>query len=167
MGRKTMESSLIYTVERTSDQDDTKGKVQRSMAVKPVNTPMVDLPAQGMPKGNLPRAPATLARTQSAADNLSEAALGQATREEAKLPAPSLEIEPVCTRPDAAMNPVKSDIPTANKPVRTDAGNSKMMPLGAAPAGTKARTVRGDDTGGVCLRHQHAHLQNIGGHLLV
>ena len=74
------------------------------MAVKPVLTPMVDLPAQGMPKGNLLRAPAaptlTLAGAQSAADNLSEAALGQATREEAKLPAPSLEIEPVCTRPD-------------------------------------------------------------------
>ena len=74
-------------------------------------------------KGNLPTAPAaptlTLAGTQSAADNPSEAALGQATREQAKLPAPSLEIEPVCTRPDAAMNPVKSDIPTANTPVRT------------------------------------------------
>ena len=171
MDRKTVESFLIYMVERTSDQDDTKGKVQRSMAVKPVHTPIVDLPAQGMTKGNLPTAPAaptlTLAGTQSAANNPSEDALGQATREEAKLPAPSLEIEPVCTRPDAAMNPVKSDIPTANKPVRTDAGNSKMMPLGAAPAGTKARTVRGDDTGGVCLRHQHAHLQNIGGHLLV
>jgi len=102
---------------------------------------MVDLPAQGMPKGNLPTAPAaptlTLAGTQAAADNPSEAALGQATREEAKLPAPSLEIEPVCTRPDAAMNPVKPDIPTANTPVRTDAGNGKMMPLGAAVAGTK------------------------------
>jgi len=58
MGRKTVESSLIYTVERTSDQDDTKGKAQRSMAVKPVHTPMVDLPAQGMPKENLPTAPA-------------------------------------------------------------------------------------------------------------
>ena len=108
------------------------------MAVKPVHTPMVDLPAQGMTKENLPTTPAapmlTLAGTQSAADNLSEAALGQATREEAKLPAPSLEIEPVCTRPDAAMNPVKSDIPTANTPVRTDAGNDKMMPLGAVVA---------------------------------
>ena len=137
MGRKTVESSLIYTVERTSDQDDTKGKVQRSMAVKPVHTPIVDLPAQGMTKGNLPTAPAaptlTLAGTQSAADNPSEDALGQATREEAKLPAPSLEID----RPDAAMNPVKSDIPTANTPVRTDASNDKMMPLGAAVAGTK------------------------------
>jgi len=58
MGRKTVESSLIYTVERTSDQDDTKGKAQRSMAVKPVHTPMVDLPAQGMPKETLPTAPA-------------------------------------------------------------------------------------------------------------
>ena len=89
MGRKTVESSLIYTVERISDQDDTKGKAQRSMAVKPVHTPMVDLPAQGMPKENLPKAPAaptlTLAGTQSAADNPSEAALGQATREEAKM----------------------------------------------------------------------------------
>ena len=54
------------------------------------------------------------------------------------MPAPSLAIEPVCTRPDAAMNPVKSDIPTANTPVRTDAGNGKMMPLGAAAAGAKA-----------------------------
>jgi len=111
------------------------------MAVKLVHTPRVDLPAQGMPKDNLPTAQAaptlTLARTQSAADDPSEAALGQATREEAKLPAPSLEIEPVCTRPDAAMNPVKSDIPTANTPVRTDAGNDKMMPLGAAVAGSK------------------------------
>jgi len=102
---------------------------------------MVDLPAQGMPKESLPTAPAalmlTLAGTQSAADNPSETALGQATREEAKLPAPSLEIVPVCTRPDAAMNPVKSDIPTANTPVRTDAGNDKMMTLGAAVAGTK------------------------------
>ena len=35
------------------------------------------------------------------------------------------------------MNPVKSDIPTANTPVRTDAANGKMMPLGAAVAGTK------------------------------
>jgi len=135
MGRKTVESSLIYTVERTSDQDDTKEKAQRSMAVKPVHTPMVDLPAQGMPKGNLPTAPAaptlTLAGTQAAADNPLEAALGQAIREEAKLPAPSLAIEPVCTRPDAAMNPVKSDIPTANTPVRTNAGNGKMMPLRA------------------------------------
>jgi len=141
MGRKTVESSLIYTVEHTSDQDDTKGKTQRSMAVKPVHTPMVDLPAQGMPKGNLPTAPAaptlTLAGTQDAADNPSEAALGQATREEAKLPAPSREIEPVCTRLDAAMNPVKSDIPTANTPVRTNAGNGRMMPLGAAVTGTK------------------------------
>ena len=130
MGRKTVESSLIYTVERTIDQDDTKGKAQR----KPVHTPMVDLPAQGMPKGNLPTSLAaptlTLAGTQAAADNPLEAALGQAIREEAKLPAPSLAIEPVCTRPDAAMNPVKSDIPTANTPVRTNAGNGKMMPLG-------------------------------------
>jgi len=47
MGRTTVESSLIYTVERTSDQDDTKGKAQRLMAVKPVHTPMIDLPAQG------------------------------------------------------------------------------------------------------------------------
>jgi len=73
MGRTTVESSLIYTVERTSDQDDTKGKAQRSTAVKPVHTPMVDLPAQGMPKENLPTAPAaptlTLAGTQSATDN--------------------------------------------------------------------------------------------------
>jgi len=137
MGRKTVESSLIYTVERTIDQDDTKGKAQR----KPVHTPMVDLPAQGMPKGNLPTSLAaptlTLAGTQAAADNPLEAALGQAIREEAKLPAPSLAIEPVCTRPDAAMNPVKSDIPTANTPVRTNAGNGKMMPLRAAVAGTK------------------------------
>ena len=91
------------------------------MPVKTVHTPMVDLPTQGIHKGNLPTAPAaptlTQAGTQAAADNLSEAALGQATREKAKLPAPSLEIEPVCTRPDAAMNPVKSDIPTANTPV--------------------------------------------------
>ena len=35
------------------------------------------------------------------------------------------------------MNPVKSDIPTANTPVRTNAGNGKMMPLRAAVAGTK------------------------------
>ena len=84
-----------------------------------------------MPKGNLPTGPAvptlTLAGTQSAADNPSEAVLGKATREEPKLSVPSLEIEPVCTRPDAAMNPVKSDIPTANTPVRTNAGNGKMM----------------------------------------
>ena len=79
----------------------------------------------------------TLAGTQAATDNPLEAALGQATKEEAKLPAPGLAIEPVCTRPDAAMNPVKPDIPTANTPVRTDAGNDKMMPLGAAVAGTK------------------------------
>ena len=50
MGIKTVESSLIYTVERKGDQDDTKGKAQRSMAVKLVHTPMVDLPTQGMPK---------------------------------------------------------------------------------------------------------------------
>ena len=84
------------------------------MAAKQVHTQMVDLPAQGLSKENLPTAPAaptlTLARTQSAADNPSEAALGQATREEAKMPAPSLEIEPVCTWPDAAMIPVKPDI---------------------------------------------------------
>ena len=73
----------------------------------------------------------------SAADNPLKAALGQATKEEAKLPAPGLATEPVCTRPDAAMNPVKPDIPTANTPVRTDAGNGKMMPLGAAAAGAK------------------------------
>jgi len=141
MGRKTVESSLIYTIERTSDQDDTKGKAQRSMDVKPVHTPMVDLPAQGIPKENLPTAPAApmliLAGTQSSADNPSEAALGQATREETKVPAPSLTIDPVCTRPDAATNPMKSDIPTANTPVRTDAGNDKMMPFGATVAGTK------------------------------
>jgi len=35
------------------------------------------------------------------------------------------------------MNPVKPDIPTANTPVRTDAGNCKLMPLGAAAAGAK------------------------------
>ena len=90
-------------VERTSDQDDTKGKEQRSMAVKPLHTPMVDLPAQGMTKGNLPATPATptltLTGTQAAADNPSEAALGQATREEAKLPALSLEIEPFAPGP--------------------------------------------------------------------
>jgi len=67
---------------------------------------MVDLSAQGISKGNLPTAPAaptlTLAGTQAAADNKSEAALGQSTREEAKLPAPSLAIEPVCTRPAVA-----------------------------------------------------------------
>jgi len=63
----------------------------------------VDLPAQGMLKGNLPTAPAaptlTLAGTQVAADNPSEDALGQATREEAKLPALSLEIEPFAPGP--------------------------------------------------------------------
>jgi len=136
-----VESSSIYTTERTSAQDDTKGKAQRSMAVKPVHTPMVDLPAQGMSKGNQPTAPVaptlTLAGTQAAADNPLKAALGQATREEAKLPAPSLTTEPVCTRPDAATNPVKSDKPTANALVRTDAGNGKMMPLRVAVAGAK------------------------------
>jgi len=141
ISRKTVEPSLIYKVVRTSDQDKTKGKAQRSMAVKPLHTPMVDLPAQGMPKGNLPTTPAaptlTLAGTQAAADNPLEAALGQATREEAKLPPPSLAIEPVCTRPNAAMNAVKSDIPTANTPVRPDASNGKMMPLRAAVPGTK------------------------------
>jgi len=35
------------------------------------------------------------------------------------------------------MNPVKSDTPTANTPVRTNAGNGKMMPLGAAVTGNK------------------------------
>jgi len=35
------------------------------------------------------------------------------------------------------MNPMKSDIPTANTPVHTDAVNGKMMPLGAVVAGTK------------------------------
>ena len=132
-----MESSLIYTVERTSAQDDTKGKAKRSVAVKPVHTPMVDLPTQGMSKGNLPTAPAAPTLTLAAAENPSEAALGQATREEAQLPALSLAIEPVCARPDAVMNPVKPDIPTANTPVRTDAGNGKLMPLGAAAAGAK------------------------------
>ena len=58
MCRKAVESSLIYTVERTSAQDDTKRKAQRSMSVKPVQTPIVELPAQGMSKGNLPTAPA-------------------------------------------------------------------------------------------------------------
>ena len=58
MCKKAVESSLIYMVERTSAQDDTKGKTQRSVAAKPVHTPMVDLPAQGMSKGNLPTAPA-------------------------------------------------------------------------------------------------------------
>ena len=54
--RKAVESSLIYTVERTNAHDDTKAKAQRSMAVKPVHTPMVDLPAQGMIKlQQLPR----------------------------------------------------------------------------------------------------------------
>jgi len=141
MCKKAVESSLIYMVERTSAQDDTKGKTQRSVAAKPVHTPTVDLPAQGMSKGNLPTAPAaptlTLARTQAATDNPLEAVLGQANREEAKLPAPSLAIEPVCTRPNATVNPVKPDIPTANTPVRSDAGNGKMMPLGAAAAGDK------------------------------
>ena len=79
MCKKAVESSLIYTVERTSAQDDTKGKAQRSVAVKPVHTPLVDLPAQGMSKGNLPTAPAapmlTLAGTQAATDNPLEAAL--------------------------------------------------------------------------------------------
>jgi len=101
------------------------------MTVKPVHTPMVDLPAQGMSKENQQTAPVaptlTLAGTQAAADNPLEAALRQATREEAKLPDPSLVIEPVCTGPDATMNPVKSDIPTANAPVRTDAGNGKLI----------------------------------------
>ena len=94
-----------------------------------------------MSKGNLPTAPVaptlTLAGTQAAADNPLEAALGQATREEAKLPAPGLAIEPVCTWPNTAMIPVKPNIPTANTPVRTNAGNGKIMPLGAAAAGAK------------------------------
>jgi len=117
------------------------GKTQFSVAAKLVHTQMVDLPAQGLSKENLPTAPAaptlTLAGTQAANDNLLEAALGQATREEAKLPAPGLAIEPVCTWPDAAMIPVKPGIPTANTPVRTNAGNGKMMPLGAGAAGAK------------------------------
>ena len=33
MCKNAVESSLIYTVERTSAQDDTKGKAQRSMTV--------------------------------------------------------------------------------------------------------------------------------------
>ena len=137
MCKKAVESSRICTVERTSAQDDTKGKAKRSVAVKPVHTPMVDLPTQGMSKGNLPTAPAAPTLTLAAAENPSEAALGQATREEAQLPALSLAIEPVCARPDAVMNPVKPDIPTANTTVRTNAGNGKMMPLGAAAAGAK------------------------------
>jgi len=40
MCKKAVESSLIYTVERTSAQDDTKGKAQRSVAVKQVHTPL-------------------------------------------------------------------------------------------------------------------------------
>jgi len=120
MCKKAVESSLIYTVECTSAQDDTKGKEKRSVVVKKVHTPLADLPAQGMSKGNNPTTPAaptlTLAGTQAAADNRLEAALGQAIKEEAKLPAPGLAIEPVCTWPDAAMNPVKSDIPAANMP---------------------------------------------------
>ena len=70
--RKAVESSLIYTVERTNAHDDTKAKAQRSMAVKQVHTPMVDLPAQRMFRGTLPTAPAaptlTLAGTQAAAE---------------------------------------------------------------------------------------------------
>ena len=58
MCKKAVELSLIFTVERTSAQDDTKGKAKRSVVVKPVHPPMVDLPTQEMSKGNLPTAPA-------------------------------------------------------------------------------------------------------------
>ena len=63
MCKKAVESSLIYMVERTSAQDDTKGKTQFSVAAKPVHTQMVDLPAQGLSKENLPTAPAAPALT--------------------------------------------------------------------------------------------------------
>ena len=119
-----------------------------------------------MSKGNLPTSSTgptlILAGTQAAADNPLEAALGQATKKEAKLPAPGLAIESVCTRPDAAMNPMKSHIPTANTPVRTDAGNGKLMSLELLLLAPRCSYRSREGQGGVCFRHQHARLQNAG-----
>jgi len=171
MGRKTVESSLIYTVARTSDQDDTKGKAQRSMAVRPLYTPMVDLPAQGMPKGNLPTVPTapvaptlTLAGTQAAADNSLEAGHQRGGQAACSKPGNRASLHQARRRyePSEVRHTHGQHARAHQRWQRQDdaARSCCYWQQGA-------RTGRGDDTGGVCLRHQHARLQNTGGQLLV
>ena len=138
--RKVVESSLVYTNEHVSAQEETHVNAQCSAVAK-----LETLVHTGNAQGNLLAVPAAFTPTQAmaqvAVDSPSKAGVGQITKEEVKLPKPCLAEAPGCTQPDAAMSLGGPSAPTAAMILRARAANSKPMPLEVAAADVKVPTL--------------------------